>query len=125
MYLATTVAYFRPNEESIMTIKTIFKSLLVLSMFVSCMAFAIGLDEAKQKGLIGEKDTGYLGVIVMQNDTQQLVDEVNAKRKAVYTDLAAKNGITLKQVEKLAAKKAYAKTDSGHYLWINGKWLKK
>ena len=56
---------------------------------------------------------------------QRLIDDINAKRKAVYVKLAAKNGITVQQVEKLAAEKAYKKTSSGHYLWINGQWAKK
>jgi uncharacterized protein YdbL (DUF1318 family) len=43
----------------------------------------------------------------------------------VYIKLAAKNGITVQQVEKLAAQKAYDKTRSGHYLWMNGKWTTK
>ncbi|WP_299083708.1 YdbL family protein [uncultured Paraglaciecola sp.] len=108
-----------------MTMTTIFKSLIILSVFVCSSVFAIGLDEAKQQGLIGEKDNGYLGVVVMQNNIQQLVNDINAKRKAVYADLAAENGITIEQVEKLAAKKAYSKTETGHYLWMNGKWRKK
>ena len=108
-----------------MTIRTIFKSLIIFSFFISNLAFAMDLDTAKQQGLVGEMDNGYLGLVVKQKDTQLLVDDVNAKRKAVYAKLAAKNGITLEQVEKLAAKKAYSKTNSGHYLWVNGKWTKK
>tara|TARA_R110002167_G_scaffold185364_1_gene385938 strand:- start:1159 stop:1482 length:324 start_codon:yes stop_codon:yes gene_type:complete len=103
----------------------IVKSLIIVSMLFSSIAFAIGLDEAKQKGLVGEKDNGYLGVVVAQKDAQDLVEDINAKRKTVYAQLAAKNGITVQQVEKLAAQKAYEKTSSGHYLWVGGKWVKK
>ena len=102
-----------------------FKSLLIASLFFSSIVFAIGLDAAKDQGLVGEKDNGYLGLVVNQNDAQSLIDDINAKRKAVYVELAAKNGITLQQVEKLAAKKAYEKTSSGHYLWVDGQWTKK
>jgi uncharacterized protein YdbL (DUF1318 family) len=103
----------------------IFKSLIIVSFLFSSIVFAIGLDEAKDKGLVGEKDNGYLGVVVAQKDAQNLVDDINTKRKAVYIKLSAKNAITLQQVEKLAAKKAYDKTRSGHYLWVNGQWVKK
>jgi uncharacterized protein YdbL (DUF1318 family) len=105
--------------------KIILKFLLILSIFFSSVVFAISLDEAKDKGLVGEKDNGYLGLVVEQNDAQSLVNDVNAKRKIVYLKLAEKNGITLQQVEKLAAQKAYKKTNSGHYLWMNGRWIKK
>jgi uncharacterized protein YdbL (DUF1318 family) len=107
----------------------IFKTIIIVSFLFSSVVFAIGLDEAKDNGLVGEKDNGYLGLVVIQknkqSETQILVDDINAKRKAVYTELAAKNGITLQQLEKLAAAKAYKKTSSGHYLWMNGQWTKK
>lgn len=103
----------------------IFTSLIIVSLLFSSIAFAIGLDEAKDKGLVGEKGNGYLGVVIVQKDAQGLVADINAKRKAVYVELAAKNGITLQQVEKLAAKKAYDKTRTGHYLWVGNQWVKK
>jgi uncharacterized protein YdbL (DUF1318 family) len=105
--------------------KIIFKSLILVSFLFSSIAFAIGLDEAKQQGLVGEKDNGYLGLVIIQKDAQILVNDINAKRKAVYIKLAAKNGITVQQVEKLAAAKAYKKTSTGNYLWMSGKWAKK
>jgi uncharacterized protein YdbL (DUF1318 family) len=112
-----------------MKYKIIFTSLIVVSFLFSSIAFALSLDEAKQEGLVGEKNNGYLGIVTVQNDAQadvqSLIDDINAKRKAVYVKLAAKNGITLKQIEKLAAEKAYKKTSSGHYLWMNAKWAKK
>ena len=56
-----------------------FKSLILVSFLFSSIAFAIGLDEAKQQGLV-----------VVQKDAQILVNDINAKRKAVYVKLAAK-----------------------------------
>ena len=50
-----------------------------MSFLFSSIAFAIGLDEAKQQGLV-----------VVQKDAQILVNDINAKRKAVYVKLAAK-----------------------------------
>lgn len=94
--------------------KIIFKSLILVSFLFSSIAFAIGLDEANQQGLV-----------VVKKDAQILVNDINAKRKAVYVKLAAKNGITLQQVEKLAAEKTYKKTSTGNYLWMSGKWAKK
>jgi uncharacterized protein YdbL (DUF1318 family) len=107
----------------------IFITIIIVSFVLSSVVFAIGLDEAKDNGLVGEKDNGYLGLVVIQNNTQNetqlLIDDINTKRKAVYIELALKNGITLQQLEKLAAAKAYEKTSSGHYLWMNGQWTKK
>lgn len=104
--------------------------LIISSLFFSSLSFALDLDEAKDKGLVGEKDNGYLGLVLQQGemqqaDAQKLITEVNAKRREIYLQLAEKNGITLEQVEKLAAQKAYTKTLAGHYLWVNGSWQKK
>lgn len=120
-----TAACFRQPRNNLMKTKIFFKSLIIISFLFSSVAFAIGLDQAKQQGLVGEKDNGYLGVVVATSDVQSLVNDINAKRKNVYAKLAEKNGITVQQVEKLAAQKAYKKTSSGHYLWMNGKWVKK
>ena len=99
--------------------------LVVVTVLFTTMTLALDLDEAKQQGLVGEKDNGYLGVIVAQQGVQALVDEINQKRQEIYNDLAVKNKISLQQVEKLAAQKAYAKTLEGHYVLVNGAWVKK
>jgi uncharacterized protein YdbL (DUF1318 family) len=97
----------------------------IFTLMFSSMVFALDLGEAKQRGLVGEQSNGYLGAVVMQNDAQALIAEINAKRKAKYTELAAKNKLTLQQIEKLAANKAYAKTAAGHFIQVNGVWAKK
>lgn len=94
-------------------------------LLFSTLTLALDLDEAKQKGWVGEKDNGYLGLVVAEPEVQGLVEEVNKKRHAIYLNLANKNNIALEQVEKLAAKKAYAKTAIGHYIWLEGAWVKK
>ena len=95
------------------------------ALFFSALAFALTLGEAKERGLVGERDNGYLGIVVQQSDVQSLIAEINAKRKSKYTALAERNNITLQDVEKLAAKKAFDRTKKGHYLQVNGTWIKK
>ncbi|CAH9059264.1 hypothetical protein PSECIP111951_03900 [Pseudoalteromonas holothuriae] len=88
-------------------------------------AWALTLDSAKNQGLVGETASGYLAAVSSNSQTQQLISEVNTKRKAKYQQLAKKNGISLSQVEALAGKKAIEKTSKGHYVQINGRWVKK
>ncbi|MFQ3219405.1 MAG: hypothetical protein ACI8R9_000725 [Paraglaciecola sp.] len=95
------------------------------ALLFSSIAFAIDLDNAKDQGLVGEQTNGYLGAVVSNAEIQALIIDVNAKRKAKYAELAAKNNLELEQVEKLAAKKAFDKTQSGHYLLVNDSWVKK
>ncbi|MCG7535251.1 YdbL family protein [Pseudoalteromonas sp. OOF1S-7] len=103
-------------------------SKLLTTIAAACMSFsvlAISLDDAKSQGLVGETATGYLGVIKGSSEVNKLVDEVNSKRKAKYQQLAKKNGISLSQVEVMAAKKTFAKTAPGHFVKVDGKWVKK
>lgn len=104
------------------TMKIVLSSLLLM---VALTINATELSDAKSQGLVGEQPDGYLGVIVSSNATDTLVSTINAKRKSNYQSLATKNNLTLSQVEALAAKKAYSKTEAGHFIWVKGKWSKK
>ena len=83
--------------------KLIRYSLLILSV-AAAPVFAVELDQAKNDGLIGERADGYLGVVDANADAAvvALVNDVNAKRKAEYQRIAAKNGLSLEQVQALA-----------------------
>jgi len=100
-------------------------SVLLIST-ITFFAWALSLDDAKQQGLVGEMSNGYLGMVVNTAEAKSLVNSVNQKRKSIYMDLARKNKITMEQVTALAGKKAYAKTQSGHFIKNSaGKWVKK
>lgn len=88
--------------------------------------WALSLDEAKVKGLVGEKASGYLGVVSGGNaDVQALVEEVNRKRRQAYEDIARRNGTSLNSVEALAGEKAIQNTKPGHVVEGAGGWTKK
>lgn len=94
-------------------------------MLGSLTAFAIGLDDAKARGLVGETVDGYLGAVEASAEVNALVADINAKRKAEYQRIAQKNGIDLSTVEALAGKKAIEKTPAGQYVQIEGAWVRK
>ncbi|MBQ4832185.1 YdbL family protein [Pseudoalteromonas sp. MMG010] len=98
---------------------------LLTAICFSFSAWAITLDSAKNQGLVGEDSSGYLGLVQQNSEAKALVSKINAKRKAQYLKLAKKNNLSLTQVEALAAAKTVKKTKSGHYVEINGKWVKK
>ena len=98
---------------------------LVSAVCMSFSAWAISLDDAKNQGLVGEDSSGYLGLVVQNEEAKAVVDDINAKRKAQYLKLAKKNNLSLSQVEALAAAKTIEKTQSGHYVEVNGNWVKK
>lgn len=98
---------------------------LISAVCMSFSVWAMSLDEAKSQGLVGENSSGYLGLVVQNAAAKAVVDDVNEKRKAQYLKLAKKNNLSLAQVEALAAAKTIEKTQRGHYIEVNGNWIKK
>jgi uncharacterized protein YdbL (DUF1318 family) len=91
-------------------------------------SWAIGLEQAKAQGLVGEQANGYLGVVTSSaaSEVTALVADINAKRKQQYQDIANRNHTNLQVVEALAGKTAIEKTPPGQYIKApSGGWLKK
>lgn len=107
-------------------------SALLLALCLSLPAMAMSLDDAKSKletaksqGLVGETPTGYLDVVRSQGDARDIVQAINAARRAEYTRIAEKHGIAVTKVESVAGKKAIEKTPSGQFIKVDGQWQKK
>ncbi|MET0378841.1 MAG: YdbL family protein [Spongiibacteraceae bacterium] len=105
--------------------KLLHTTLLVAGLSWSALAFSLELDAAKASGLVGEQPSGYLGVVGTATPAvTALVNDINAKRKAAYAEIAQRNGTALDAVEQLAGKKAIEKTPPGQYVKLpSGEWL--
>ena len=105
----------------------------VFLLFVPLAAYALTLDEAREQGLVGEDATGYVaaGSARPSREVQALVDEVNAKRRAAYEQVARQNStptdpVTADDVARLGAAKLIEKQASGTYVRLAEKgWQKK
>ena len=100
--------------------------LLALLACMPLVAHGAELAELKQAGVVGERADGYLG-LVQENaagPAAALIAQVNAKRKAQYQKIAARNELPLDRVEALAGKKTLAKTAKGHWVFIES-WRQK
>ena len=109
-------------------IKQIFAALLISLLAVFVAIASSSLSQPKADGLIGEQSNGYLGLVAQNapSDIRKLVAEVNAKRKAGYQKIAAKQGASLSDVEKVGGNTAIDKTLRGNYIRdANGTWRKK
>ena len=101
-------------------------SLLAWWMIGVSPLFALTLEEAKAKGLVGEKPNGYLGLVNPGGaDAQALTNDVNQKRRQAYEEIARRNGTHLNAVETLAGEKAIQNTKPGHFVEGPGGWTKK
>lgn len=98
---------------------------LLASFLITNTAFALSLGEAKQQGLVGEQSAGYLGTVVVNTETTALVQDINAKRKQHYQDIAQRNGTSVEAVEMLAGKTALQKTPAGQFINLGSGWQKK
>jgi len=99
---------------------------VILCLAAVAPAFAMSVEEAKTKGLVGEKANGYLGVVNPgSQEAQSLTNEVNKKRRQAYEDIATRNRTHLDAVEALAGEKAIQNTKPGHYVEGPGGWTKK
>lgn len=98
-------------------------SLPVLAMNLQQAMAALG--NAKEQGLVGEQPNGYLGVVQNSADSADIVKLINDARRAEYTRLAQQNNIAVADVEAMAGKKALERTSSGHFILLDGNWVKK
>jgi uncharacterized protein YdbL (DUF1318 family) len=102
--------------------------MLMISILSVSVALASPLTKPKADGLIGEQANGYIGLVKQSapSDIKSLVRDVNAKRKAGYQKIAAKQGTSLSDVEKVGGNTAIEKTLRGNYIRsANGSWRKK
>jgi len=108
-------------------VASVFLAMLISMMAVS-VAVASPLTQPKADGLIGEQVNGYIGLVSkdVPADIINLVNEVNAKRRAGYKRIAAEQGTLLMDVEKVAGNKAIEKTLPGNFIRdASGAWRRK
>ena len=107
----------------------VFRNIIaaLLLVFAFQAAWAIDLHAAKEQGLVGEANTGYLAAVGAPSaEVKALIDEVNAKRKAEFERTAKKTGATLEQVRVRFYELAVQRTEPGHYYQdASGNWKRK
>jgi len=79
---------------------------------------------ARANGTIGEKIDGYLGVVGNETPAlRDMVNDINIKRKAVYTRKAPENGATIQAYATTAGCLAISRTVPGEkYQAPDGAW---
>ena len=99
---------------------------------VIVVSFAIGasqaqsLDAVRASGAVGEQFDGYATVRDAGADVKALVDTVNAKRRGIYEQRAAEQGVSADQVGRVYAEKIMQKAPAG--TWFrdeSGNWSQK
>jgi uncharacterized protein YdbL (DUF1318 family) len=86
------------------------------------------VDAAKAAGKVGEQGDGLIGFVGGSADaaTAAAVNEINAGRRKVYAQTAAKAGVTPEAAGEAAAQMLLKKMPAGQYYKpIGGSWTKK
>ena len=78
------------------------------------------VDQAKTDKLVGEKLTGYLDFVTqdISAETRAAVNEINIKRKSIYTKLASEQNVGVAVVAGLTGEKLVAKAKLGEMVML-------
>lgn len=110
---------------------------IALSFVFCATGFSAGIKERmkqrlpqivdlKNKGIIGETNTGYLGFITAKKEQQDMVAAENQDRKAIYTQIAKQQNVSIQLVQKRRAESLFSNGTAGHYYQNEaGAWIKK
>ncbi len=80
---------------------------------------------ARADGSVGEQPDGYLGIVAQATPAlRRLVDDINIKRRAVYSRKAQENNATLEAYALTAGCQAILRTQPGEkYMAPDGTWM--
>lgn len=83
------------------------------------------VNQAKARQEVGEQIDGYLGLISgnVSADVRAAVEEINIRRKSVYTELARTQGVSVGVVARLSGQKLVARARPGEKIKLaDGSW---
>lgn len=85
------------------------------------------LDAARQAGAVGERFDGYMGYAVAPSATlRSQVETVNIRRRALYSNLAARKGVSPQEVGITAGCQLLARVAVGQaYMLSDGVWRRR
>ncbi len=87
-------------------------------------ALAQSLDQLRASGAVGERFDGYAQAL--QSSAAGTVDQVNAKRRQIYAERAAAEGVSADQIGRVYAQQIFSKAPRGtRFLQENGAWITK
>lgn len=113
------------------------KLIAVIAAFAATLTLAgaafaqdAAIEQAKAQGVIGEMYTGYVGfpdASKVSADLKRRVDELNARRLAIYTAKSQETGQPVATIAALTAEKQIARAESGEVVkpGASDPWTKK
>lgn len=109
--------------------RAVLPALIAVALLISfntAPADAASLDQLRQQGVLAERYDGY--VVVRQNapGAAQMAAQINAKRRALYTQRAQQQRISVGQVGRVYARQIWARAPSGTWMLdASNRWVRK
>jgi len=97
-------------------------------LFAMSPVRAQSLDEAKANGWLGERIDGYVGVVRADTpaELRALAEDINARRRQKYAEIAEKRDVPVEAVAQIAGKKLIEQAPAGQFvLGADGQWRQK
>jgi uncharacterized protein YdbL (DUF1318 family) len=105
------------------------RTLLLLALFTAVPAAAQtpAVEAARAAGIIGERYDGYLGVAsAVSGAVRSQVATINIQRRSLYSNLAARKGVSPQDVGITAGCQLLARVAVGQaYMWADGAWRRR
>lgn len=100
---------------------------LALALSASPATAQDAVISARASGIVGERYDGYLGAVgAMSPALRSQVGAINIKRRALFSDLASRRGVTAGDVGVAAACALLARVTVGEvYLLSEGQWRRR
>ena len=100
---------------------------LALALFASPAAAQQAVIAARASGIVGERYDGYLGAAgALSPSLRAQVGSINIKRRSLFSNLAARRGVTSGDVGVAAACALLARVAVGEvYLLSEGQWRRR
>lgn len=112
-----------PNMKTCKPMPTVTRIIFLALILGATQAAAGTLEDLRASGAIGERYDGY--AVAKEPGAQADVDEINAKRRAIYQEKAAAQGIPIEQIGKVYAEEIIKKIPAGTWIQLNGQWRQK
>ncbi len=104
-------------------------SVMAAALSGAALAASAVIEQAKAQCIVGEQADGYLGIVDAARANEELRREVaaaNQQRKAYYSQIAQKNGVTVEVTAALTAEKLIGQARPGQCVRDStGSWKQK
>lgn len=96
---------------------------LLLACGSAALAQGAAVSAAIAAGQVGERADGYLGVRgEVGSDVRAAVEQINIKRRALYTSRAAERGVSVEAIAVATACQAMQRVGVGQAYQVGGTW---